>query len=266
MKYGIFTFPTEYSIRVDQLARAVEERGFESLWLPEHTHIPVQRRSPYPAGGALPRDYFHIADPFVGLAAAAAVTKKIKLGTAICLVIEHDPIVLAKKAASLDFLSGGRFIFGIGTGWNAEEMENHGTVFRTRYRLLRERIEAIKRIWCDNEPEYHGQFVNFDRMRSFPKPVHKPHPPIFFGGDTPLARQRVVDNYDGWTYCLSKKCYSERTVLPQQEMLLGAHLADNRHCLISKAGALVCAYNCTLQVFMGRTASAVRRLDAGKTQ
>jgi probable F420-dependent oxidoreductase len=198
MKYGIFTFPTEYSIQVDQLARAVEERGFESLWLPEHTHIPVQRRSPYPAGGQLPKDYFHIADPFVGLAAAAAVTRKIKLGTAICLVVQHDPIVLAKKAASLDLLSGGRFIFGIGTGWNAEEMANHGTVFRTRYRLLRERIEAIKRIWCDNEPEYHGRFVNFGPIRSFPKPVHKPHPPIFFGGHTPLARQRVVDNYDGW--------------------------------------------------------------------
>jgi probable F420-dependent oxidoreductase len=198
MKYGIFTFPTEYSIRVDQLARAVEERGFESLWLPEHTHIPVQRRSPYPEGGPLPKDYLHIADPFVGLAAAAAVTRKIKLGTAVCLVVEHDPIVLAKKAASLDFLCGGRFIFGIGIGWNAEEMENHGTVFKTRYQLLRERIEAIKRIWCNDQPEYHGRFVNFDRIQSFPKPVHKPHPPIFFGGDTPLARQRVVDNYDGW--------------------------------------------------------------------
>jgi probable F420-dependent oxidoreductase len=197
-KYGIFTFPTEYSIRADQLARAVEERGFESLWLPEHTHIPVQRRSPYPGGGLLPQDYFHIADPFVGLAAAAAVTRKIKLGTAVCLVIEHDPIVLAKKTASLDLLSGGRFIFGIGIGWNAEEMENHGTVFKTRHRLLRERIEAIKTIWCEDEPEYHGRFVNFGPIRSFPKPVQKPHPRIFFGGDTPLARQRVVDNYDGW--------------------------------------------------------------------
>ena len=211
MKYGIFTFPTEYSIRVDQLARAVEERGFESLWLPEHTHIPVRRRSPYPGGGQLPRDYFHIADPFVGLAAAAAVTTKIKLGTAICLVIQHDPIVLAKKAASLDFLSGGRLIFGIGTGWNAEEMENHGTVFRTRYRLLRERIEAIKSIWCDNEPEYHGSFVNFNPIRSFPKPVQKPHPPIFFGGHTPLARQRVVDHYDGWI----------PTIMPTADFLAG---------------------------------------------
>ena len=121
--------------------------------------------------------------------------RKIKLGTAVCLVVEHDPIVLAKKAASLDFFCGGRFIFGIGIGWNAEEMENHGTVFKTRYQLLRERIEAIKRIWCSDQPEYHGRFVNFNQIQSFPKPVHKPHPPIFFGGDTPLARQRVVDNY-----------------------------------------------------------------------
>lgn len=198
VKYGIFTFPTEYSIRIDQLARAVEERGFESLRLPENTHIPALRRSPYPGGGPLPKDYFHAADPFVGLAAAAAVTTKIKLGTAVCLVAEHDPIVLAKKTASLDFLSRGRFIFGIAAGWNAEEMENHGIVFKTRYRLLRERIEAIKRIWCDMRPEFHGEFVKFDRMLSFPKPVQKPHPRIFFGGNTPLARQRVVDNYDGW--------------------------------------------------------------------
>ena len=211
MKYGIFTVPTEYSIRVDHLARAVEERGFESLWLPEHTHIPVHRRSPYPGGGELPRDYFHIADPFVGLAAAAAVTTKIKLGTAICLVIQHDPIVLAKKVASLDLLSHGRFIFGIGAGWNAEEMANHGTVFRTRHRLLRERIEAIKRIWCDNEPEYRGTLVNFDRIWSFPKPVQKPHPSIFFGGNTPLSRQCAAEYYDGWM----------PTIMPMVDFLAG---------------------------------------------
>ncbi|HEV3111592.1 MAG TPA: LLM class F420-dependent oxidoreductase [Candidatus Binataceae bacterium] len=198
MKYGIFTFPTEYSMRADQLARAVEERGFDSLWFPEHTHIPVARQSPYPAGGELPKDYIHIADPFVGLAAAAAVTKKIKLGTAICLVVEHDPIVLAKQVASIDLLSGGRFIFGIGAGWNAEEMENHGTVFDTRYRLLRERMDAMKAMWTQEEAEYHGKFVNFDPLWSYPKPAQKPWPPIFFGGHTPAARQRVVDLYDGW--------------------------------------------------------------------
>lgn len=198
MKYGIFNFPTEYSMRADQLARAVEERGFDSLWLPEHTHIPISRRTPYPAGGELPKDYIHIADPFVGLAAAAAVTKRIKLGTAVCLVVERDPIVLAKQVASLDLISNGRFIFGIGAGWNAEEMENHGTAFATRYRLLRERMDAMKKLWSEDEAEYHGKFVNFDPVWSYPKPVQKPWPPIFFGGHTPLARQRVVDLYDGW--------------------------------------------------------------------
>ena len=184
MKYGIFIFPTEYSIRADILARAVEERGFESLWLPEHTHIPVRRRSPYPAGGELPKNYFHVADPFVGLAAAAAVTRKIKLGTGICLVIEHDPIVLAKKVASLDVLSGGRFIFGVGGGWNAEEMANHGTVFKTRWKLLGERMEAMKQIWSQHEPEYHGEFVNFDPMQSWPKPR-------LFQSSSPMRRSRI---------------------------------------------------------------------------
>jgi probable F420-dependent oxidoreductase len=198
MKYGIFTFPTQSSVRADQLARAVEARGFESLWLPEHTHIPVSRRTPYPAGGELPMEYMHIADPFVGLAAAAAVTRKIKLGTGICLVVEHDPIVLAKRVASLDLISGGRFIFGIGAGWNAEEMENHGTAFNTRYRLMHERIAAMKEIWSQERPEYHGEFVSFDPIWSYPKPVQKPWPPIFFGGHTPLARRRVADHYDGW--------------------------------------------------------------------
>ncbi len=198
MKYGILHFPTEYTMRADRLARAVEERGFESLWLPEHTHIPVTRRTPYPAGGELPRDYLHIADPLVGLAAAAAVTRRIRLGTAICLVVEHDPIVLAKRVASLDLISNGRFIFGIGAGWNVEEMENHGTAFQTRYKLLRERMDAMKKLWSEDAPEYHGKFVNFDPVWSYPKPVQKPWPPIFFGGHTPLARQRVAELYDGW--------------------------------------------------------------------
>ncbi|HKD66269.1 MAG TPA: LLM class F420-dependent oxidoreductase [Candidatus Binataceae bacterium] len=211
MKYGIFTFPTEYSMRADHLAGAVEERGFESLWLPEHTHIPVARRTPYPAGGELPKDYVHIVDPFIGLSAAAAVTKRIKLGTAICLVVEHDPIVLAKKVASLDSISGGRFIFGIGAGWNAEEMENHGTAFDTRYRLLRERMDAMKELWTRDEAEYHGKFVNFDPVWSYPKPVQKPWPPIFFGGHTPLSRQRVADHYDGWM----------PTIMRVQELLAG---------------------------------------------
>jgi probable F420-dependent oxidoreductase len=211
MKYGIFTFPTQYSIHPDELARAVEERGFDSLWLPEHTHIPVTRRTPYPAGGELPREYLHITDPFVGLAAAAAVTKKIKLGTGICLVVEHDPIVLAKRVASLDLISNGRFIFGVGAGWNAEEMENHATAFNTRYRLMHERIEAMKKIWSEDQPHYHGEFVDFDPIWSYPKPVQKPWPPIFFGGHTPLARRRVAGHYDGWM----------PTIMPVPELLAG---------------------------------------------
>src|SRR6476659_1256621 len=147
MKYGLVMFPTDYSIRPDELARAAEERGFESLFFPEHTHIPASRRTPYPAGGELPKEYFHSHDPFVALSMAAAVTKKIKLATGICLVIERDPIVLAKEVSSLDLLSGGRVILGIGGGWNVEEMENHGTAFKARWKLLRERVEAMKAIW-----------------------------------------------------------------------------------------------------------------------
>src|SRR5437867_3866537 len=144
MHYGVFIFPTDYSIRIDELARAAEERGFESLFVTEHTHIPTSRRSPFAGGGPLPKEYSHTLDPFVGLTAAAAATRRLKVGTGICLVIEHDPITLAKTIASLDLLSNGRFLFGIGAGWNAEEMENHGTVFKTRFRLLRERILAMK--------------------------------------------------------------------------------------------------------------------------
>src|SRR5713226_387229 len=136
MRIGVFYFPTDYGIDLAELARALEDRGFASLFVPEHTHIPVSRRTPYPGGGELPKEYSHTMDPFVSLAAAAAVTKKIKLATGICLVIEHDPIVLAKEVATLDMLSNGRFILGIGAGWNVDEMENHGTNFKTRWKLL----------------------------------------------------------------------------------------------------------------------------------
>src|SRR6478736_1121246 len=193
MKYGLVMFPTDYSIRPDELARAAEERGFESLFFPEHTHIPASRRTPYPAGGELPKEYFHSHDPFVALSMAAAVTKKIKLATGICLVIERDPIVLAKEVASLDYLSRGRVLFGIGGGWNAEEMAHHGTDFATRFKVLRERIAAMQEIWTKDEAEYHGKFVNFDKLWSYPKPVQKPHPPILMGGAGPNARQRAAD-------------------------------------------------------------------------
>ena len=198
MKYGILMFPADYAIRPDELAVAAEERGFESLLFPEHTHIPVSRRSPWPGGPDLPKEYWHTHDLFVALAAAAAVTKTIKIGTGICLVVERDPITTAKEVASLDFLSKGRVLFGIGGGWNAEEMENHGTVFKTRWELLRERVLAMKEIWTKDEAEFHGELVSFDPIWSWPKPVQKPHPPILMGGDTPQARQRVVDFCDGW--------------------------------------------------------------------
>jgi len=196
MKYGAFQFSTDYSMRPEEVARALEERGFESYFVPEHTHIPASRKSPFPGGGNLPRDYWHTLDPFVALGAAAAVTTRLRLGTGICLVIERDPIVLAKEVATLDYVSRGRVLFGIGGGWNAEEMEHHGTDFASRWTLLRERIAAMQAIWTQDEAEYHGKFVNFDRIWSFPKPVQKPHPPILMGGSGPHARQRAVD-FDG---------------------------------------------------------------------
>lgn len=198
MKFGVSIFNTDYSMRIDDLAREVEARGFESLWLPEHTHIPKSRKSPWPGGPNLPKEYWHALDPFVALATAAAVTTRLKIGTAICLVVERDPIVLAKQVASLDFLSNGRFLFGIGGGWNAEEMENHGTNFKKRWRLLRERVLAMKEIWTKDEPEFHGEFVNFDPIWSWPKPVQKPHPPVLLGNNTAKALERVVEYCEGW--------------------------------------------------------------------
>jgi probable F420-dependent oxidoreductase len=198
MLFGVAMFATDYAIRPDDLARALEERGFESLWVPEHTHIPVSRRSPWPGGAELPKDYWHTHDPFVALTAAATVTKRLKLATGICLVVERDPITTAKEVASLDVLSNGRFLFGIGGGWNAEEMEHHGTAFKTRWRLMRERVLAMKELWTKDEAEFHGQFVNFDRSWAWPKPVQKPHPPILMGGDGPTTIDRVIEYADGW--------------------------------------------------------------------
>ena len=198
MHYGVVMFSTHYAIRPDELGRAVEQRGFESLWVPEHTHIPASRISPWPGGPNLPKEYWHSYDPFVALTMAAAVTTKIKLGTGICLVIERDPITTAKEVASLDHLSHGRFLFGIGGGWNAEEMENHGTPFKTRWRVLRERVLAMKAIWTQEEATYRGELVNFERIWSHPKPAQKPHPPILMGGDGPTTFDRVLEFCDGW--------------------------------------------------------------------
>jgi probable F420-dependent oxidoreductase len=196
--YGVVMFPTEYAIAPDELAQALEERGFESVWFPEHTHIPASRRTPWPGGPDLPRDYWSCYDPFVALTAAATATRRLRLGTGICLVVERDPIVTAKAVATVDRLSCGRFLFGIGGGWNAEEMENHGTTFKMRWRLLRERVLAMKEIWTKREAEFHGEFVNFDKIWADPKPLQQPHPPIIVGGDGATTFDRVVEFGDGW--------------------------------------------------------------------
>ena len=198
MDFGAMMFSTDYSIRPDDLAKLLEDRGFESMWVPEHSHIPANRKSPWPGGGELPQEYWHTYDPFVALTAAAVATTTLKVGTGICLVIERDPIMMAKEVASVDSLSNGRFIFGIGGGWNREEMANHGTQSRSRWRLLRERILAMKEIWTQEEAEFHGEFVNFDKMWAYPKPVQRPHPPILMGGDGPTTFDRVVEFCDGW--------------------------------------------------------------------
>src|SRR3954464_14231648 len=198
LQFGLAIFPTDYSIDPVAFGRLAEERGFESIWVTEHTHIPVSRETPYPAGGELPREYSHIHDPFVALAAVAGATERVKLGTGISLVVERDPIVTAKEVASLDRISGGRCLFGIGAGWNREEMRNHGTDPRTRFTLMRERVEAMKAIWTQDEAEYHGEHVDFDPIWSWPKPVQQPHPPVLVGGNGEKVLERGVACGDEW--------------------------------------------------------------------
>ena len=198
MKFGLTMFPTDYSISPAALARAAEERGFESLWFPEHSHIPAKRESPWPGGPELPKMYYDVYEPFVALAAAAAVTTKLKLATGICLVVQRDPIQTAKNVATLDRVSDGRFLFGIGAGWNREEMRDHGTDPKTRLALMRERVLAMKEIWTKSKAEYHGRFVDFDPIMTWPKPVQKPHPPIHVGGGFPKGALRALEYGDGW--------------------------------------------------------------------
>jgi probable F420-dependent oxidoreductase len=198
MKFGGAMFFTDYSMTAMELARALEERGFESVWAPEHSHIPLSRKTPYPGGGELPKEYYDAMDPFVVLAAASQATKTIKLGTGVLLVQQRDAIQTAKLVASIDQVSQGRFLFGVGGGWNQDEMENHGTVYASRFKRMRESIEAMKEIWAKEHAEYHGEFVKFDRMIARPKPVTKPHPPIHVGGAFPHGARRAIRYGDGW--------------------------------------------------------------------
>jgi probable F420-dependent oxidoreductase len=195
---GLAHFLTDYGMQPAELGRMTEERGFESLLLPEHTHIPVSRQTPYPGGSELPPEYSHTLDPFAALAAIAAVTEHIKIGTGVCLIIQRDPIVVAKEVATVDHVSGGRFLFGVGAGWNIEEMQNHGTDPSTRLRRMRESVEAMKAIWTQDEAEYHGRIIDFDPIWCWPKPVQKPHPPILVGGLGEKVLDRVVAYGDEW--------------------------------------------------------------------
>jgi probable F420-dependent oxidoreductase len=196
--FGVLMFPTDYSVQPADLAQAAEERGFESLFFPEHTHIPASRRSPWPGGGELPKEYSHTHDPYVALSVAAAVTTTLKLGTGITLLTERDPIVLAKQAASLDFVSKGRLIMGIGAGWNVEEMANHGVDYADRWQVLRERMLAMRTIWRDDAAEFHGRFVDFDPLWSYPKPIQPGGPKILLGASSRWVWPRIAEYADGW--------------------------------------------------------------------
>src|SRR5437588_6708066 len=192
MKFGVAIFPTEDVQDPAEIARMAEERGFESLFFPEHTHIPASRETPYPAGGELPGYYSRTYDPFVALTAAATATERLRIGTGICLVVERDPITTAKEVASLDRLSGGRFLFGVGAGWNVEEMRNHGTDASRRFGLMRERVEAMKAIWTQDEASYQGRPVQVEPNWSWPKPLQQPHPPVLVG---PNEVEAAMDKY-----------------------------------------------------------------------
>jgi probable F420-dependent oxidoreductase len=198
MIFGLTIFPTDYAIEPAELGRAAEDAGFESLFFAEHTHIPASRETPTPRGGDLPEQYWHTHDPFVALATVAQATERLRLGTGICLIVERDPITTAKEVASLDRLSGGRFEFGIGAGWNREEMRNHGTDPRRRFSIMRERVQAMKEIWTQEEASFHGEHVDFDRIWSWPKPLQQPHPPIILGGLGEKVLDRVLEYADVW--------------------------------------------------------------------
>ncbi len=222
MEFGVSIFFTDYSITPAELAVALEARGFDSLWAAEHSHIPVPRKTPPPGGGELHKRYYDVMDPFVTLTAAACATKKLKVATGICLVIQRDTIQTAKLVASIDQVTGGRFLFGIGGGWNQEEIENHGTIFATRMQKMREQIEAMKAIWTENKPEYHGEIVDFPPMMTWPKPVQKPHPPVILGGAFPQAARRAIRYGNGWVPIAGRGAKLEDFLPAFKEMLTEA--------------------------------------------
>jgi probable F420-dependent oxidoreductase len=197
MRFGLYIFPTDQTMPPNDVARAAEDRGFEALIFPEHTHMPLDH-TPFPSGGEVPVHYKRTLDPFVAITAAAAATQRLQVGTGVCLIPQHDPITLAKQVASADLLSGGRVLFGIGAGWNVPETANHGTDPDHRFGVMRERIEAMKAIWTEDEASYHGRHVDFDALWSWPKPVQKPHPPILVGGSGPHVFKRVLAYGDEW--------------------------------------------------------------------
>lgn len=223
MHVGIAMFCTAYAIAPVTLATALQERGFESLWLPEHSHIPLARRSPFPQGGELPKKYYDVMDPFVVLGAVAAATTTLKIATGICLVPQRDPIQTAKEVATIDQISGGRFLFGIGSGWNADEMADHGTDFKSRHQVMQERVEAMRAIWTQSKPEYHGEFVDFGPMVTRPKPVQQPHPPVLIGGGIPYGARRALAYGDGWMPHARRPTYHLLDRLPEYRQM--AHAA-----------------------------------------
>ena len=238
MHSGAGIFFTDYSMTPAALGKAMEERGFESVWAAEHSHIPLSRRSPWPGGADLPKQYYDVMDPFVTLTAAAAATSNLKVGTGVCLVNQRDPIQTAKLVASIDQVSAGRFLFGIGVGWNAEEMEDHGTEFKTRAKLVRERVEAMKAIWTESKPQYSGEFVKFEPMMTWPKPVQKPHAPVIVGGAFPHGARRAVRYGDGWIPLAGRAAYGDLfETVPKFRAMLKEAGRDVESCPVSVFGA-----------------------------
>ena len=239
MKFGISLFFTEYSMKPAGLAQELEARGFESVWSGEHSHMPAAMKTPFPGEGGIKRHYYDVMDPFVTLTAAAMATKTLKIGTGVCLIAQRDPIQTAKLVASIDQVSSGRFLFGIGDGWNQEEIEKHGTEFKTRHKRARETVEAMKRIWTQTQAEYHGEFVSFDPIMTWPKPVQKPHVPILVGGAFPYAARRAVRYGDGWipTTGTAAKADEILGLLPKFHAMLKEAGRDPASCPVSLSTA-----------------------------